>query len=203
MFALWDVDGDGMISEHDVASVLRLMGSGPSSTLLSDDEITLLAARTIAAADCDGDGIVSFHDMQQSLCLFDIDGALQVPVVQEDDLVDRYAAGLVAALPSTRSATEGNAQFKLSHPPCGGGTVQKGIVSVGGNATMPSFSAPPSAATSEGAATNTQPDRGAQGQDRTAIDSGEGAAGSSERLPPPQPKLDLQTRGNSILLPAL
>ena len=75
VFRLYDVDGDGSISEADLRSLLGLIvGSAMTPAAMSE-----VVARTLAAADADGDGRISFEDFESSLETFSW-FALTVPV---------------------------------------------------------------------------------------------------------------------------
>eukprot|EP00455_Lapot_gusevi_P019954 TRINITY_DN21236_c0_g1_i1.p1 TRINITY_DN21236_c0_g1~~TRINITY_DN21236_c0_g1_i1.p1 ORF type:complete len:194 (+),score=74.64 TRINITY_DN21236_c0_g1_i1:53-583(+) len=59
-FQIYDVDGDGCISEQDLFPVLKLM----CGTHISDEELKLIVADTIQQADRDGDGKINFEEFK-------------------------------------------------------------------------------------------------------------------------------------------
>jgi serine/threonine-protein phosphatase 2B regulatory subunit len=79
LFAVWDLDNDGFISEKDLSSVLRMMVGAPAvaagddgaprppSSSLTNEQLGATVARTFAAADLDGDGRISLHEFSLAM----------------------------------------------------------------------------------------------------------------------------------------
>jgi serine/threonine-protein phosphatase 2B regulatory subunit len=58
LFRLYDVDGDGFITESDIRAVMALA----TGSAMEEAEVAKVAKQTIAAADKDGDGKISLWD---------------------------------------------------------------------------------------------------------------------------------------------
>ena len=61
VFAMFDVDGDGVISALDLRRILDMM-VGKS---LSPETAAAVVSRTLEEADADNDGRISFEDFDQ------------------------------------------------------------------------------------------------------------------------------------------
>lgn len=62
-FKVYDVDGDGMISEEDLRIVLKAM-VGKS---LGDEQVLQIVKDTLRDADLDKDGYISFEEFKRAL----------------------------------------------------------------------------------------------------------------------------------------
>lgn len=77
LFKIYDVDGDGRISEEDIRVVLRMAtGSALSAAALNE-----VAAQTLRAGDKDGDGVISLDDWRAMPYAWD---TFSVPVRRQE-----------------------------------------------------------------------------------------------------------------------
>lgn len=62
-FRLYDVDGDGFISKHDLENVLKML----VGEHMSSDVVAQIANRVIEEADADGDGLISRNEFTSAV----------------------------------------------------------------------------------------------------------------------------------------
>lgn len=63
VFRIYDVDGDGFVSEADLASVLRMLVGDNMDV----DTVESVAAKVVNDADTDGDGRISRHEFTEAV----------------------------------------------------------------------------------------------------------------------------------------
>jgi serine/threonine-protein phosphatase 2B regulatory subunit len=60
LFAIFDVDRDGFVTDKDLMHIVRMM----AGSSLTDEEACAVAVRTLTEHDKDGDGKISFPDFE-------------------------------------------------------------------------------------------------------------------------------------------
>jgi len=73
-FRIYDVDGDGFISEDDLNKVLRMLVGNN----IPEDTLRAIVSKVITDADTDGDGKIARHEFTETLNLADIAKRLTV-----------------------------------------------------------------------------------------------------------------------------
>ncbi len=73
-FDMYDVDGDGQISRDEMLSLLTVMVGAN----VGEEQLVLMAERTIGEADVDGDGRVSFEEFRQVLEGTDVEQKMSI-----------------------------------------------------------------------------------------------------------------------------
>ncbi len=80
-FRIYDVDGDGFVSENDLATVLKMM-VGDNMT---DDALNRVVKKVFAQADKDGDGLISRDDFSEVVDVADVAQRLTIDLLRESD----------------------------------------------------------------------------------------------------------------------
>lgn len=75
MFAIWDVDGDGVVSEGDMELILRQR----AGTTLLDDQVAAIIHRTMSAAGVDPKKGMTLSDYRAALADVDINLQVDIP----------------------------------------------------------------------------------------------------------------------------
>ncbi|XP_072455413.1 calcineurin B homologous protein 2 [Notamacropus eugenii] len=77
-FQLYDMDSDGKISKKEMLQILRLMvGVG-----VTNEQLEIIAARTVQEADEDGDGAISFVEFTKSLEKMNIEHQMSIRILK-------------------------------------------------------------------------------------------------------------------------
>ena len=79
LFRVFDVDGDGQISPHDLRAVLELLVGKPPA-ILSEAAIEEIICQTIRDSDADRDGVISHEDFSKNVAAFCAWDTFIVPV---------------------------------------------------------------------------------------------------------------------------
>ncbi|XP_051847167.1 calcineurin B homologous protein 2-like [Antechinus flavipes] len=77
-FQLYDLDCDGKISKKEMLQVLRLM----VGVEVTDEQLEVIADRTVQEADLDGDGAVSFVEFAKSLEKMNIEHKMSIRILK-------------------------------------------------------------------------------------------------------------------------
>uniref|UniRef100_A0A7N4PKI8 EF-hand domain-containing protein n=1 Tax=Sarcophilus harrisii TaxID=9305 RepID=A0A7N4PKI8_SARHA len=77
-FQLYDLDCDGKISKKEMLQVLRLM----VGVEVTDEQLEVIADRTVQEADLDGDGAVSFVEFAKSLEKMNVEHKMSIRILK-------------------------------------------------------------------------------------------------------------------------
>lgn len=81
LFRVWDVDGDGYVSQGDMEATLKSM----AGSKLPPAAIGEVVRRTLAAADMDGDGKLTRHEFEVAMGGSTIGSTLAIPMRVAED----------------------------------------------------------------------------------------------------------------------
>ena len=73
-FKVYDIDGDGFISNGELFTVLKMMVGNN----LSDVQLQQIVDKTILEADEDGDGKISFEEFSKTLSHQDLENKMTI-----------------------------------------------------------------------------------------------------------------------------
>ncbi|XP_036595615.1 calcineurin B homologous protein 2 isoform X2 [Trichosurus vulpecula] len=77
-FQLYDLDCDGKISKKEMLQILRLM----VGVKVTDEQLEVIAARTVQEADEDGDGALSFAEFAKSIEKLNIEQSMSIRILK-------------------------------------------------------------------------------------------------------------------------
>ncbi|XP_050546897.1 calcineurin B homologous protein 1 [Daktulosphaira vitifoliae] len=73
-FDMYDVDNDGMISKDELLIILHMMVGAN----ISEEQLSIIADKTISEADIDGDGLISFEEFSKTFEKSDIENKMSI-----------------------------------------------------------------------------------------------------------------------------
>jgi len=73
-FDMYDVDNDGLISKDELLVILHMMVGAN----ISEEQLSVIADKTISEADVDGDGLISFEEFSKTFEKSDIENKMSI-----------------------------------------------------------------------------------------------------------------------------
>ncbi|KAL0222271.1 hypothetical protein RCL1_002125 [Eukaryota sp. TZLM3-RCL] len=73
-FAIYDIDGDGVINNIDLTKIVRML----VGQTLSTSQVDQVVIKTMSEADIDGDGVLSFEEFAKTMSSVDLEMKMSI-----------------------------------------------------------------------------------------------------------------------------